>query len=69
VQSSDASCGCGVDHPVKLRFEQITRGVKSGIASSVIKQQWAAAEIYPSSANARLTVTSQQAEQLKLSVL
>jgi hypothetical protein len=32
----------------QLRSEQITRGVKRGVASSVIKQQWAAAEIYPS---------------------
>jgi len=42
------------------------RGVKRGVASSVIKQQWIAAEIYPSSASAQLTVTSQQAEQLRL---
>ncbi len=50
----------------QLRSEQIMRGVKRGIASSVIKQQWIAAEIYPSSASAQLTVTSQQAEQLRL---
>jgi hypothetical protein len=45
------------------------RGVKRGVASSVAKQQWAAAEIYPSPANARVTVTPQQAEQLKLFAL
>jgi hypothetical protein len=50
----------------QLRSEQIIRGVKRGVASSVIKQQWTAAEIYPSPANAQLAVTSQQAEQLKL---
>lgn len=50
----------------QLRDEQITRGVKRGVASSVTKQQWAAAEIYPSSNNAQLNVTSQQADQLKL---
>src|SRR5690242_4625709 len=33
----------------QLRSEQVMRGVKLGVASSVIKQQWAAAEIYPSS--------------------
>jgi hypothetical protein len=43
------------------------RGVKRGVASSVIEQQWAAAEIYPSATNPQLTVTSQQAEQLRLS--
>ena len=37
----------------QLRSEQITRGVKQGVASSVIKQQWAAAEIYSSAANPR----------------
>lgn len=49
----------------QLRSEQIRRGV----ASSVLKQQWIAAEIYPSPSNAQLTVTSQQADQLKLFAL
>jgi hypothetical protein len=53
----------------QLRSEQITRGVKRGVASSVIKQQWTAAEIYPSPTNTQLPVTSQQAEQLKLFAL
>jgi hypothetical protein len=50
----------------QLRSEQIMGGVKRGVASSVIKQQWAAAEIYPSATNPQLAVTSQQAEQLRL---
>jgi hypothetical protein len=50
----------------QLRSEQIARGVKRGVASSVIKQQWEAAEIYPSASNPGLAVTSQQAEQLRL---
>jgi hypothetical protein len=50
----------------QLRAEQIMRGVKRGVASSVIKQQWTAAEIYPSATNTQLTLTPQQAEQLKL---
>jgi hypothetical protein len=50
----------------QLRSEQITRGVKRGVASSVIKQQWAAAEIYPTATNPQLAITSQQAEQLRL---
>lgn len=49
----------------QLRSEQIMRGVKRGVASSVIKQQWTAAEVYPSPANTQLTVTLQQAAQLK----
>jgi hypothetical protein len=49
----------------QLRSEQIMRGVKRGVASSVIKQQWAAAEIYPSATGAHLALTSQQAEQLR----
>jgi hypothetical protein len=50
----------------QLRSEQITRGVKRGVASSVTRQQWEAAEIYPSAANTDLLVTTQQAERLKL---
>jgi hypothetical protein len=53
----------------QLRSEQIMRGVKRGVASSVIKQQWTAAEIYPSSTNTQLTLTPQQAKQLKLFAL
>jgi hypothetical protein len=50
----------------QLRSEQMMRKVKRGVASSVIKQQWAAAEIYPSATNPQLAITSQQAEQLRL---
>jgi hypothetical protein len=50
----------------QLRGEQITRGVKRGVASSVIKQQWATAEIYPSASNPLLAITSHQAAQLRL---
>ena len=53
----------------QLRAEQTVRGVKRGIASSVIKQQWTAAEIYPSPTNTQLSVTPQQADQLKLFAL
>jgi hypothetical protein len=50
----------------QLRSEQIARGVKRGFASSVIRQQWEAAEIYPSATNPQLAVIPQQAEQLRL---
>jgi hypothetical protein len=49
----------------QLRAQQIMRGV----ASSVIKQQWTAAEIYPSPTNTDLTVTPHQTLQLKLFAL
>jgi hypothetical protein len=49
----------------QLQSEQTARGVKRGVASSVTKQQWAAAEIYPAPANPRLAVSPWQAEQLK----
>lgn len=42
--------------------------MKRGVVSSVTRQQWIAAEIYPSPTNAQLTVTSQQAEQLSYSL-
>lgn len=50
----------------KLQAEQIARGVRRGVASSVIKKQREAAEIYPLAANPEVTVTPQQAEQLRL---
>jgi hypothetical protein len=50
----------------QLRSEQATRGVKRGVASSITRQQWEAAEIYPLATNTQLAVTTQQAEQLRL---
>jgi hypothetical protein len=49
----------------QLRAEQIERGVKRGTASSVVKRQWAAAEVYPG-ANPMLPISSRQAELLQL---
>jgi hypothetical protein len=48
----------------QLRAEQTARGVRRGVASSITKQQWAAAEIYPSGINPRLALTPRQVEQL-----
>ncbi len=50
----------------KLQAEQIARGVKRGVASSVIKEQREGAEVYPLAAKPELAVTPQQAEQLGL---
>jgi hypothetical protein len=50
----------------QLQSQQSTRGVKQGVASSITKQQWAAAEIYPTASNAKLAITSQQALVLTL---
>ncbi len=50
----------------QLQSEQMARGVKRGVASSVIRQQWEAAEIYPSATNPRLALNPGQAEQLRL---
>lgn len=50
----------------QLRAEQVERGVKRGIASSVLKRQWTAAEAYPAASNPLLTVTSRQADMLSL---
>jgi hypothetical protein len=65
--SSRATTGPGASGRVlcdagQLRSEQVTRGVKRGAASSVIKQQRKDTEIYPTATNPRLAVTSQQAE-------
>jgi hypothetical protein len=50
----------------QLRAEQTQRGVKQGAASSVLKRQWLAAEIYPSASNPFLPVSHEQAGLLAL---
>jgi hypothetical protein len=50
----------------QLGAEQAERGVKRGIASSVLKRQWTTAEVYPAASSSPLTVTSRQAEMLRL---
>jgi len=50
----------------QLRAEQIERGAKRGIAASVLKRRWAAAEIYPATGNPLLPVNSGQAALLAL---
>jgi hypothetical protein len=49
----------------QLRADQIERGIKSGVASSVRTELWSAAEIYPRTGGAaRLAVTAEQAAAL-----
>jgi hypothetical protein len=50
----------------QLRAEQVERGVELGIASSVLKRQWTAAEIYPVAMSPLLPVTPRQADMLGL---
>jgi hypothetical protein len=50
----------------QLLDEQQTRGVKTGIASSVRVRQWTAAEIYPHATNRKLSMSPVQTELLKL---
>lgn len=50
----------------QLHREQEARGVKRGIASSVAKQQWADARIYPVAGSAHPPVTDSQAALLNL---
>jgi hypothetical protein len=50
----------------QLHAQQANRGVRHGVASSVLKQQWTDAEIYPTANNPLLAVTPSQAEKLHL---
>ena len=50
----------------RLGAEQLARGVKLGIASSVTRQQWLSAQVYPSAAASPLPLTQKQADLLKL---
>lgn len=49
-----------------IRDKQTARGVKVGTASSVLRQHWDDAEIYPRGNNPLLQVTSHQVELLEL---
>jgi hypothetical protein len=49
---------------VVLRADQATRGIKSGVASSVRGALWDAAEVFPRQARSELTLTPEQADAL-----
>ncbi len=49
-----------------LLAEQAARGIKTGVASSVLAAQWRAAEIYPEPRNPALPLSQQQIDTLKL---
>jgi hypothetical protein len=50
----------------EARAGQVSRGVRSGIASSVVRKQWDAAEIYPQARNPMLRVTPEQVQMLRM---
>jgi hypothetical protein len=50
----------------ELRSDQVSRGIKSGIASSVRAELWTAAEIYPNPVNSLLQISPAQASALAL---
>lgn len=50
----------------QLHAELDGRGVKVGVATSVLNAQWEAAEIYPQATNPALTVTDRQRTQLAM---
>ncbi|TDD94148.1 hypothetical protein [Actinomadura rubrisoli] len=50
----------------RLHVEQNSRGVKTGVASSVLRRQWDEAEIYPHERNSLFQVSPHEAELLEL---
>jgi hypothetical protein len=50
----------------QVRTGQAARGVRSGIASGVIRKHWDAAEIYPQARNPLLTPTPEQVHMLRM---
>jgi hypothetical protein len=50
----------------RLRKEQESRGVKRGIASSVTKQQWGAARIYPPTDSSPMQISPEQSALLSM---
>lgn len=53
-------------HAPTLLGEQRSRGVKTGIAASVLKRQWTSAEIYPNQINSLLPLSVHQTRLLEL---
>jgi hypothetical protein len=49
-----------------LSAEQAARGIRSGIASSVVRRLWDEAEIYPQASNRLLITTPEQVQMLRL---
>lgn len=50
----------------QVRAGQAARRVRSGVASSVIRQYWDAAEIYPQARSPLLTATAEQVQMLRM---
>jgi len=53
-------------HAPTLLAEQRSRGVKTGVASGVLKRQWISAEVYPSQVNPLLSLSARQTQLLEL---
>ncbi len=53
-------------HAPTLLAEQRSRGVKTGVAASVLKRQWTSAEIYPDHMNPLLPLSDRQTRLLEL---
>jgi hypothetical protein len=53
-------------HAPTLLTEQRARGVKTGVAASVLKAHWNAAEIYPVARNPLLPLVKRETELLRL---
>jgi hypothetical protein len=53
-------------HAPTLLAEQRSRGVKTGVAASVLKRHWTSAEIYPDRFNPRLPLSDRQIRLLEL---
>ena len=53
-------------HAPTLLTEQRARGVRSGVAASVLKRQWTSAEIYPDQISPVLPLSDRQTQMLEL---
>jgi hypothetical protein len=62
---SPASLAAGIAVS-EVRARQASRGVRSGIAPSVIRKNWDAAEIYPQARNPMLRPTPEQMQMLRM---
>jgi hypothetical protein len=66
VRFAFALVGAVQPAPSHTISEYVPRGVRSGIASSVIRKHWDAAEIYPQARNPALRPTPEQVQMLRM---
>ncbi len=62
----EVGIGAILDRPVLSGHQNIKRGVKIGVGTSLLRSQWTAAEIYPRATSPLLILSGTQRRQLEM---